>query len=95
MKIFPKWVRSKYFLSGAGFLVWLLFFDHNNLFLQVSRTRELRELNQSKAYYSGQIEAANKELGELFNNPSALEKTARERYLMKRDNEDLFLIEDQ
>ena len=53
--------------------------------------QELRELQQSKKYYTDQI---NKEKTELENLKTAatLEKYAREKYYMKRDNEDLFLI---
>jgi len=54
--------------------------------------RELRRLEQSKAYYEQQIAATKKELDQLKSDPAILEKYARERYLMKRDNEDVFLI---
>jgi cell division protein FtsB len=46
----------------------------------------------SKAYYEKQIEQTKKNLSELQNNPAALEKFAREKYLLKRDNEDIFVV---
>lgn len=70
----------------------MLFFDKNDLFTQSYRGKELRKLQQSKQYYTDQIAAEKKELKLLKSNPATLEKYAREKYLMKRDNEDLFLI---
>jgi len=70
----------------------LLFLDKNDLFTQIARNRELKELEQSKQYYTLQINSERKELEQLKNNPATLEKYAREKYLMKRDNEDLFII---
>ncbi len=70
----------------------MLFLDKNDLFTQLARTRELNNLRQSKQYYSTRIEAERKELEGLKHDPAVLEKYAREKYLMKRDNEDLFII---
>ncbi|MFM7645983.1 MAG: FtsB family cell division protein [Sphingomonadales bacterium] len=88
----PSWVKSKYVISLVAFLVVIVFLDKNDLFTQLDRKRELRELQQTKAHYSTQIEAEKKELEQLKNNPATIEKYAREKYLMKRENEDLFLI---
>ena len=60
----------------------------------ISQNRELKQLEQSRDYYQKQIESTQKELDLLKNDPSVLEKYARERYMMKRDNEDLFIIKD-
>ncbi len=88
----PAWVKSKYVISTVAFLAVIVFLDKNDLFTQLDRKRELRELQQTKAHYSTQIEAEKKELEQLKNDPATIEKYAREKYLMKRDNEDLFLI---
>ena len=88
----PAWLKSKYFISFAAFATIILFFDKNDLFTQFARRRELKELQQSKHYYTSHIEAERKELEQLKNNPATLEKYAREKYLMKRDNEDLFVV---
>jgi cell division protein FtsB len=92
MNTIPSWVKSKYAISLAAFLVVIVFLDKNDLFTQLDRKRELRELQQTKTHYSTQIEAEKKELELLKNNPATIEKYAREKYLMKRENEDLFLI---
>src|SRR5262245_18673955 len=88
----PPWLKSKYFISFALFLAIMFFFDKNDIFTQLNRRRELKELQLSKEYYTIQIQLESKELEALKNNPAVLEKYAREKYLMKRDNEDLFVI---
>ncbi|HVT85481.1 MAG TPA: septum formation initiator family protein [Chitinophagaceae bacterium] len=88
----PSWLKNKYLIAFTAFAAILLFFDKNDLFTQLARRHELKELQQSKQYYSSQIAIERKELEELKNDPATLEKYAREKYLMKRDNEDLFLV---
>ena len=88
----PAWLKNKYFIAAAIFLAVMLFFDKNDVFTQSSRGRQLRELEESKNYYSDRISTERKELEQLKSNPATVEKYAREKYLMKRDNEDLFII---
>lgn len=88
----PAWLRNKYMLAFTGFAVWLLFFDRNDLITQHHRTQEYYSLLQSKAHYSKQIKDVRSTLEQLKNDPSTLEKFAREKYFMKRDNEELFII---
>jgi len=90
----PSWLRNKYFISFAAFCVVIFFLDKNDVITQLDRTRELKNLRQSKRFYTAKIEAERKELEGLTNNPGVLEKYAREKYLMKRDNEELFIIEE-
>jgi cell division protein FtsB len=91
----PAWLKNKYFISFAAFAAILLFFDKNDLFTQNARHKELEDLQQSKQYYTIRIAAESKELEQLKSNPATLEKYAREKYLMKRENEDLFIIEEK
>lgn len=89
----PSFLRNKFLLSTAAFVVWMLFFDRNDMFTQMERKSELNTLRQSKQYFQKQI-AENRQFSKnLQFNASAIEKYAREKYLMKRDNEDLFLIQ--
>lgn len=88
----PSWLKNKYFISLAAFATIMLFFDKNDLLTQYDRVKELKELYQSKAYYNEQIASESKELEQLRTNPATLEKYAREKYMMKRDNEELFII---
>ena len=96
MKLFrhiPSFLRNKYALSSIAFVAWMLFFDRNDVFTQMERRGELNELKQSKAYFEKQIAENRKFSKDLQFNASAIEKYAREHYMMKRDNEDLFIIQ--
>ena len=87
-----KAFQNKYVITLAAFIVLMLFIDHNDIFMQLDRRRQLNDLLTSKAYYEQQIEQTKKNLSELQNNPAALEKFAREKYLLKRDDEDVFVV---
>lgn len=86
-------LRNKYILAFSVFLAFMLFFDRNDIFTQIERKQELNELEQSKAYYEAEIAKTKKTLSELQNNSAALEQFAREKYYMKKDNEDVFIVE--
>ncbi|MBC7949931.1 MAG: septum formation initiator family protein [Chitinophagaceae bacterium] len=88
----PRWLRNKFFIAAAMFMVIILFLDKNDLFTQADRGRQLKELLNSKQYFTEQIATEQGELDKMKSNPGILEKYAREKYLMKRDNEDLFII---
>jgi cell division protein DivIC len=91
----PAWIKNKFFIASALFAAIMLFLDKNDLFTRMDRDRQLRELLQSKQYYTNQIAAEQAELDNMKTNPAILEKYAREKYLMKRDNEDLFVIQEK
>jgi cell division protein DivIC len=88
----PAWLKNKYLISFAAFCAIILFFDKNDIFTQINRHNELKELQKSKQYYTTRIAAERKESEALKTNPAVVEKIAREKYLMKRDNEELFLV---
>lgn len=93
LKRIPSWLKNKYVLSALGFTLWILFFDDRDFITTHFKQRhELRKLDESRRYYEGQISRTRKELNDLKSNPVTIEKYAREKYLMKRDNEDLFLV---
>jgi cell division protein FtsB len=91
MKLLTRF-SNKYFIALAAFMGIMLFFDKNDLLTQMERRRDLRELRESRDWYTTQISAETKELEALKHNPATLEKYAREKYLMKRANEDLYII---
>jgi cell division protein FtsB len=96
MKLFDhtiSFLRNKFLLASTAFVVWMLFFDRNDMFTQIERRSELSELKASKAYFEKQIADNRRFSKDLQFNASAIEKYAREKYLMKRDNEDLFIIQ--
>ncbi|MBA2330363.1 MAG: septum formation initiator family protein [Bacteroidota bacterium] len=80
-------------IAAIAFVVWMLFFDRNDFFQQQQRRTELKQLKEGKQYFQEQIEQEQQLADELKNNPASIEKFAREKYLMKKDNEDLFLIQ--
>lgn len=89
----PSFLKNKFLLTGISFTVWILFFDRNDLLTQIDRRNELGSLKDSKTYYTQEIEKERKISEELQSDPTTIEKYAREKYMMKRDNEDLFIIQ--
>ena len=85
-------MRNKYFITSLAFVIWLLFFDKNDLFSQLSYRRQLKELEVDKEYYLQEIARNKEDMKELMSDPEHLEKYARERYLMKKDNEEVFVF---
>lgn len=92
-KIIP-FIFNRYFLVFIGFVVWILFFDQRDFFLQRERKAELDKLESAKKYYQQEIEITKKQLQALQSNPEAIEKYARERYLLRREGETIFVFED-
>jgi cell division protein FtsB len=84
--------KNKYFLVSLAFVVWMIFFDKNDLFSQFQYHQQLNTLKQQRDFYQKETTQVNKDLDELTSDPQKLEKFAREKYLMKKDNEDVFVI---
>ena len=93
IRYIPPFIYNKYFLASSLFAVWMLFFDRNDLFTQMERKAELAEIEESKQYFAQKIAEGKKFSMDMRSNADAVEKFVREKYLMKRDNEDLFLIQ--
>lgn len=85
-------LRNKYFLSVAAFAVWMLFFDRNDMVSQYEYRSEVNKLQEEKDFYVKEIALVKKDLNELNTNLNTAEKFAREKYFMKKDNEDVFVI---
>lgn len=88
----PAWVKNKYVIATIAFGVWIIFFDRNDLITQAGYVSDLHKLKDKKEYLQQQITQTDKNLQEL-SNPQKLEKFAREKYLMKKSNEDVYVIE--
>jgi len=94
LHLLKRFVRNYYLLTGVAFAVWMLFFDSNNMISQVRNRSELKALLQEKKYYQDET-SKNKAMVQAITNPkdkSAVEKWGREKYLMKKPNEEIFLI---
>ena len=85
---------NKYFLTLLAFVVWLVFFDSNNLIMQQDLNAKLKELQIEKRFYLEEIRKILLLTLQLRSDSASLERFARERYLMKKSNEDLFLVID-
>lgn len=94
LQYIPPVLKNKYLLATAGFALWMLFFDRNDLFSQLNRHQKLSELRNSSQYYSNKIEEARQELERRKTDPTAFERIAREQYYMKKDGEDLFVFDE-
>lgn len=90
-----KYIRMhKYLITIVAFLVIIVFLDENSLIQRAKHRREISALTTEIEKYRKQYEEDTEKLKELTNNPEALEKIAREKYLMKKPNEDIFIFEE-
>ena len=86
--------RHKYLITILAFLVVIIFLDENSLMQRAKHKREISTLNSEIAKYREQYEEDTRRLKEIMDNPEALEKIAREKYLMKKPNENIFIFEE-
>jgi cell division protein FtsB len=84
---------NKFLLVGVVFLVWMMLFDQNDWMSQREKNKELKNSKENITYLNSEIDRMEDEFKELTTNPQKLEKYARETYRMKRDSEDLFVVE--
>lgn len=88
----PSFTKNFYFITALVFVVWMLFFDSNDLLTQYRLNKKLNDLENEKAYFEEKIAEVKQDREELLSNKDLLEKFARENYFMKKENEDLFII---
>jgi cell division protein FtsB len=93
-KTIARVLLNKYLVTTVAFIAWMVFFDSNNLITRNKLQEKLDGLNQEKQFYMREIQKDSTLTRQLLTDSLKLEKFARERYLMKRDNEDLFLVID-
>jgi len=95
VKTFRRILRffgNKYVYTTLAFLVWMVAFDSNNMLSQYRLTSELKMLEAEKEHYLAEIRKDSLAMSELMSSLENLEKYGRERYLMKKDNEEVYLI---
>lgn len=88
----PPILKNKYLITGVAFLLLMLFLDRNNLVSQYKMRKELHGLRQELQFYRDQAAKDSAELSRLMGDSLELEKLGREKYLMKRDSEDIYII---
>lgn len=88
----PKIFKNFYFIAGSVFFIWMLFVDGNDLISQWRLSSKYNDLLKERAYYQEKIKEVEIDREGLLSDDELLEKFARERYLMKKETEDLFVI---
>ncbi len=89
---FKKYINNKYFYTGLLFVVWWVYFDQESLIVQYNLAKIKIGLEDQKEYYIEEIKKDEAAINTLQNDTVLLEKYAREKYFMKKDNEDVYLI---
>ena len=91
---FIKILSNKYALIGFLFAIWMLFLDSNSWLIHRELNKELQQLDDNKEYYRKEI-YKDEQLINTLEDSVGLEKFAREKYFMKKENEDIYIIEHQ
>lgn len=91
-KRFICFIRSFYGITLLLFFSWLVFFDSNDLFSQFRLSAKEKDLLETRNFYVEKIEGVKSDRQALLNSDELLEKIAREKYFMKKDNEDVFVV---
>ena len=86
--------NNRYLIAAFVFLIWISFLDKNNMISQYELINELKGLRKEHNFYKSEITKDSILIQKLKSDPEFLEKFAREKYLMKRDDEDIFLMVD-
>ena len=87
-----KVLLNKYFIVGVVFLVWIGFFDTNNIGQMLRSRRTLRSQRRQIEFYEKEISKMDRKLDQLQSERDSLEKFAREEYFYLNDDEDVYVI---
>ena len=91
----PKPLRNKYLILFLLFILWIIFIDDYNLINQSKIKNTVDDLKSQKEFYITEIKSDSTELYKLQNDPAEQERFAREKFLMKKENEDIFIIREK
>jgi hypothetical protein len=95
IKKLPKPLRNKYLILFLLFILWVVFIDDYNLINQSKIKNTVDDLKSQKEFYITEIKSDSTELYKLQNDPAEQERFAREKFLMKKENEDIFIIRER
>lgn len=87
-----KIISNRYFIILLIYIIWMVFFDENSFLIHRKINKEINQLETDIDYYKKEIEL-DKKIIEDLEDPEKLEKFARENYKMKKENEDIYIIE--
>jgi len=88
----PSILRNPFVITVLVYGTWMVFFDENNAIEQYKRSAALDALLEKKAFYVTEVAKTKQQYAELSTNAETQEKYARERYWMKKENEDVFVM---
>jgi len=88
-------IKNKYVFILLGFIVWIGLLDKNNLINTFKNRKKLEKLSEDKEYYNKEIEQTHKLKNDLTTNKRAFEKYVRENFFLKRDDEEIIILEDK
>ena len=91
----PSFLKNKYAITIIVFLVWLALFDQNSFLFRHKLTSRISNMKKQKELYEQQIKENKQKIEELKGSPDNLEKFAREEYLMKKENEVIFIVKEE
>ena len=95
IKKLPKPLRNKYLILFLLFILWVVFIDDYNLINQSKIKNTVDDLKSQKEFYITEIKSDSTELYRLQNDSAEQERFAREKFLMKKENEDIFIIREK
>jgi len=94
MERFLGLIQNKYLIAGVAFFIWMCFFDRYDVSTQFSYQQEKNKLENEQVFYEKEITRIEQAIKDAQYNPSEIQRIARERYQMKKDNEDIYVIQE-
>lgn len=91
-KTWFKIVSNRYVILVSGFIIWMFFFDSNSFFIHQELNDEINDLEDNIEYFENEI-SKDKEVLNVLKDSNELEKFAREKFYLKKENEEIFIIE--
>ena len=88
----PNYLKNKYLIAVVLFIVWITFFDNFNIIKQSKIKKNIKQLEENKKFYIQEITKDSAEYYDLLNDAEKREKFAREKFLMKKEDEDVYII---
>lgn len=92
MERFVALAKNKFLIAGLAFVSWMIFFDRYDLPTQYNYQKEKTKLEYEKDFYTVEIESIEKSIKDVQYNQTEIQRIAREKYKMKKDNEDVYVI---
>lgn len=90
-----KMFLNKYLIVGVFFLIWMIFFDQNSYFIHRELDKDIQKLNRDKNYYQEKLTKETIQINRMKRDSNEIERIAREKHFLKKEDEDVFIVEEQ